>query len=469
MREERKRRCGKQHYYLSLQMYPDIIAQCVYTALLHSYPNSWNSFDDPFKTELCQYISIWQVGIKPMPSSWRKWEMYRLEPPNLPKLDSNDELSASKGFNFDALLQEAREKAEKTAKLESFFEKRLTLDEVKRRLSDRKSTASSSGSVSPQPADNTKMGVAIEQLSSVADEHKAASLARLSPRPVSSPQSSPTSLDQRKELLAAKPGPSTQLTVTAEEKKLKPKSVRHKMIKITDPEGKDLKSSDSSLRSSGASKSACAVTTRRGSVGKNGRKSAQRQQRQPQKQQQQQQKPPVRTTTAPVRGIHEGNAVPVEIRDRIKTSIPRPSQQHEESAGMRAISAPAFGHKHRAFDHDSTPVPGGPFGAGALSTDKRSEEYFTYKKMAMALKEKKRDSVTLQGPAFDHVLFNVYGQSPLVKHYMDNMKLTHENEKEVVVGRTEISDEPPCDAVCYKDILSESRMMGALNREQFLR
>ena len=45
-----------------MQVYPDAIAQCVYTAFIHAYPTSWNSFDENFKNDLCQYISLWQVG-----------------------------------------------------------------------------------------------------------------------------------------------------------------------------------------------------------------------------------------------------------------------------------------------------------------------------------------------------------------------------------------------------------------------
>ena len=90
------------------------------------------------------------------------------------------------------------------------------------------------------------------------------------------------------------------------------------------------------------------------------------------------------------------------------------------------------------------------------------------KKMSLSFK-KHEESATLRGPEFEHVVFNLYGHSPLVKHYMEQMNLSHVNEKEIVVGRTEITEEPPPDAVCYRDILMESKMATESNREQFLR
>lgn len=90
--------------------------------------------------------------------------------------------------------------------------------------------------------------------------------------------------------------------------------------------------------------------------------------------------------------------------------------------------------------------------------------------MALSLKERSRDrsqSVALKGPEFEHVLFNLYGHSPLVKHYMENKNLTHISEKEVVVGRTEIAEEPARDAACYQDVLDKSKKAVDNNRDTF--
>lgn len=45
-----------------MQTYPDVIAQCVYSTFIHAFPTSWNNFDDEFKNELCNIVSLWQVG-----------------------------------------------------------------------------------------------------------------------------------------------------------------------------------------------------------------------------------------------------------------------------------------------------------------------------------------------------------------------------------------------------------------------
>ena len=44
------------------QSYPDVIAQCAYSTFIYAFPTSWNNFDDDFKNELCNTISLWQVG-----------------------------------------------------------------------------------------------------------------------------------------------------------------------------------------------------------------------------------------------------------------------------------------------------------------------------------------------------------------------------------------------------------------------
>lgn len=102
-------------------MYPDVVAQSVYSTYIHAYPTSWNSFDDEFKIELCQFISLWQVGTKPLPNSWEKWELNLLEPPNLLKHVVNEEQKSpvketSKSpprrgtFNLDSLIREAQKR-----------------------------------------------------------------------------------------------------------------------------------------------------------------------------------------------------------------------------------------------------------------------------------------------------------------------------------------------------------------------
>ena len=102
-----------------MQMYPDVVAQCVYTTFIYAYPTSWNNFDEEFKTELCQFISLWQVGTKPLPNSWGKWELELLEPQNLLKHVVKDEQKSPKRdsksprrgtFNLDSLIKDAQKR-----------------------------------------------------------------------------------------------------------------------------------------------------------------------------------------------------------------------------------------------------------------------------------------------------------------------------------------------------------------------
>ena len=107
-----------------LQLYPDVVAQTVYSTYIHAYPTSWNSFDDEFKTELCQFISLWQVGTKPLPDSWEKWELSLLEPPNLLKHVVKEDQKSSPAkeppprrgtFNLDSLIREAHKRENEAA------------------------------------------------------------------------------------------------------------------------------------------------------------------------------------------------------------------------------------------------------------------------------------------------------------------------------------------------------------------
>ena len=51
--------------------------------------------------------------------------------------------------------------------------------------------------------------------------------------------------------------------------------------------------------------------------------------------------------------------------------------------------------------------------------------------------------VPIQGPKFDHVVFDVHGKSPLVKHYLQKRKLINESGQSLLTQRTEISELPP--------------------------
>ena len=171
-------------------MYADLIAQCVYSAFIFAYPNSWVSFDEDFKSEICLYINLWQVGTKPVPNAWAKWELRLLEPIDLPKCKANEDemgVKSAGSFDFDTLLKEARRKVaaeeyqRKLKLVQQSFDKRFSIMEVKSALSrsrskqhsadfkKRAARRSSTGMQTLSP-DNDKLGAAIEQLTALEKE-----------------------------------------------------------------------------------------------------------------------------------------------------------------------------------------------------------------------------------------------------------------------------------------------------------
>ncbi|KAL5474040.1 hypothetical protein EMCRGX_G028613 [Ephydatia muelleri] len=69
-----------------LRIYSDCIAQCVYATFMHAFPNSWNSFDEHLKSNLCNTLYLWLGGVKPYPNGWDKWDTRSLEPKLLDRL-----------------------------------------------------------------------------------------------------------------------------------------------------------------------------------------------------------------------------------------------------------------------------------------------------------------------------------------------------------------------------------------------
>ncbi|XP_048471788.1 protein FAM227B-like isoform X1 [Rhincodon typus] len=58
-----------------LKVYPDCLAQAVFAIFYKSYPESHNHFGDEFKKELTELFSLWITGLKPLPFSWRQWNL----------------------------------------------------------------------------------------------------------------------------------------------------------------------------------------------------------------------------------------------------------------------------------------------------------------------------------------------------------------------------------------------------------
>ena len=534
-----------------LQMYPDITAQCVYSAIIYAYPNSWNGFDEDFKADLSVYISQWMVGTKPIPGSWKMWELSILEPPNLPKRDSKTDdiggkLKAQGRFDLDALVKDRREEESKEAgrrvmaKLESSLGRKFSISAVKMALSGGKFAVSSLISPSSKQAnkefvssqdgilvsasEEKRIGIAIDQIAAL--EKKSPSRARIVTQQskglsstvriqpsLTSPSGSsrlnsplrstspikPDSLSpplsprrsgslgefsfQQQQQQRCKTAP-TNAKSTFKEAARRRGTVH--AIKITKTDEDEVKASAPSRRqqqydnhkgqqSTSHSVAAASEMHKKAVAGKG--------------------KQPVKPASSPVTGKRKvvtcassGQRRAIETMTTAtqlkatqkfmvtpgETSTPvkhKSHSAHPKLAGKsRRASIPAQSKPSKGGESSHPCAATGTTASSAHSPKTNLKSTGELKKMALSFKDRKRaESATLKGPEFERVLFNLYGRSALVQHYLENMKLSHINEKEVVVGRTEIAEEPPRDAICYKDILAESKAVGDKNQELFLR
>jgi hypothetical protein len=480
-------------------MYADLIAQCVYSTIIYAYPNSWVSFDEAFKTELCLYITLWQVGTKPLPKCWIKWELRLLEPLDLPKCKAQDDnrpgVKSVGSFDFDELLKNARIKAaneefqRKLKAMQQQYEgKRLSVMEVKGALSkaysrhhddDFKQRASTHCST-----DGTnKLGVAMEQLEAL--QKRAMSKVQLlvpSELPSRStsparPRSQSTSPHFPEKHQHSGQHDIRHVSVSAPPKPLRrassPDPYTRRGSSPKPQVRKGSSSTEKSKQSRLSGQRASIASTRKGSsprsdLDRGGTRS------------------PLPKTTAestcsrradassPVPNRKGTSPVPAENKKSLspnagaaKRMLPRPSSpwtSRSRPASGRSDYTRYAQRRAAVIDLEQTTTAIG----APLVPVSHSNKYDGLKRMSATFK-KRPESATLRGPEFEHVLFNVYGHSPLVKHYMQQMNLSHVNEKEIVVGRTEISEEPPQNAVCYRDVLIESKVATDSNREQFLK
>lgn len=578
-----------------LQMYADLIAQCVYSTVIFAYPNSWVSFDEDFKSELCLYISLWQVGTKPAPNTWIKWELRLLEPIDLPKCKASKGeevgVKSAGSFDFDSLLKDARQKEafakyQQKLKSQSSYEKRLSLLEVKTALSyskrqsaDLKKRQRSTEMRTPSP-DEGRVGVAMEQLNTLEQNSTCGVHLLMVPSRVLSPSSSPTqsprslqssptghdagtespasnkrqvslsapsremgtprrasspepsiapqrasapqqslpkpsvesrrvSSPQKKRENLPKPSMESRRTPSVEPIKagIEPRKVSSPMPSAKPKRGSSSKPSVEPIKVRSCSKPGVeprkvsspkpSVEERKRSSSKPRRKSSPKPSIDPKRPSSSKQS--AETTT---RCAREAGKLNLEGRDKgsprlIKDSpwprrrrIGSPSSGASQSVaaksaketsrnapevsaccGRRSVqsSSRTSATPKRIVTASTDPQPTSSAVGAPLVPISHGEKYDgKLKRMALSFK-KQEASATLRGPEFEHVVFNLYGHSPLVKHYMERMNLSHVNEKEIVVGRTEITEEPPPDAVCYRDILVESKVVTESNREQFLR
>ncbi|XP_054421657.1 protein FAM227B [Pteronotus mesoamericanus] len=60
------------------QVYPDCLAQAIYATFHEAFPESSDLFNDVFKEELGNNISLWLSGLKPQKGFWTHWKLKEL-------------------------------------------------------------------------------------------------------------------------------------------------------------------------------------------------------------------------------------------------------------------------------------------------------------------------------------------------------------------------------------------------------
>ncbi|XP_061167796.1 protein FAM227A-like [Saccostrea echinata] len=87
--------------------YPTLVAQAIYAAYCHSFPDSYRQFNEQFKEDLVTLVYSWIAGIKPASRCWLLWNFNKLEPPNIKQreelMNREKNKKPSMSLNFDFL------------------------------------------------------------------------------------------------------------------------------------------------------------------------------------------------------------------------------------------------------------------------------------------------------------------------------------------------------------------------------
>lgn len=434
-------------------MFSDAIAQCVYSTFICAYPNSWNNFDEGFKGELCMYISLWQVGTRPMPGLWRKWNFALLEPKNLLKRISQDEhtdevsvdgrsMQTSRGLlTSDRLHAKERKKSEETTQGQlsplptSSSQRTLSFGEVKKTLEGSKEALvplvrhckgedQATGKIVPSVSEEKRIGLAREQFKT------------LQKRSMALPKSSHSGLQQI--------GPSQAVRSSAN-------------IDLENTERRRKSKSDSSVKTlvvwHAAKKDSSIPPQPSQGLSANGQHS------------------PHSDINNPVKAkgaLKAKEAVKAKAKGAItkqseSTQVHKPPISKSTRSQQTSLTSSSLPPAHQDVCQATAST------TSTKTMDSYQKTCGELKKMALAFKDRPKgdhSAPSMKGPEFEHVLFNLHGHSPLVKHYINHTRLTHINEKESIVGRTEVSTEPE-KAVCYQDVLAESKKSSDRNHAMF--
>lgn len=87
--------------------FPTLVAQSIYAAYCHSFPDSYRQFNEQFKEDLVILVYNWIAGIRPASRCWLSWNFDKLEPPNIKQreemMNREKNKKPSMSLNFDFL------------------------------------------------------------------------------------------------------------------------------------------------------------------------------------------------------------------------------------------------------------------------------------------------------------------------------------------------------------------------------
>ncbi|XP_056022430.1 protein FAM227B-like isoform X3 [Ostrea edulis] len=89
-----------------LSVYPDCLAQAIYMAYWTAFPESHAKMDDTFKQALLDVVHEWVTGLKPVPGTWKSWNIQKMEAKAPKGLDREANHATTKLMQAAALNKE---------------------------------------------------------------------------------------------------------------------------------------------------------------------------------------------------------------------------------------------------------------------------------------------------------------------------------------------------------------------------
>nr|XP_033776151.1 protein FAM227B isoform X3 [Geotrypetes seraphini] len=144
---------GSVHYDVKdffFKVYADCLSQAICAVFWGAFPKSHVIFNDKFKEELINLIFQWVSGIKPVPSSWKKWTLDfngMIDISQINEILSIEQAGRNQlDFNLDKLIQDAKDTCLSRLLDEEIKDIRSTMD-----TSSKSATIIESHSIGPGP------------------------------------------------------------------------------------------------------------------------------------------------------------------------------------------------------------------------------------------------------------------------------------------------------------------------------